>query len=168
MIDQITNEIIISSQLLHTNNVSRIASELGYRPMLIITALYRGVEVGKITYDEKRDTIQISEDVEVEKLAVTEGTQELLDYTEEFMRYLNAREKDMTIDELRMLLGGIPDLHIRIVVFISTKLTSYELADLKDKKSIYTFITLTENVDEKFGLKQFKSIDSKTKKSRKK
>lgn len=161
MIDQIANELMIASQIMHTNNVSRIAEEIGYRPMLIITALYRAEDMGKFTYNEKQDTIAIQEGVELDDLAVTEAMSELIDLTEQFMFYLNRKEKDMSIEELRMLLGGVPDLHIKIAVHMSKKLTSYELAQPGDKKSVYTFITLKENVEKQFGKKQFDVKKSK-------
>lgn len=161
MIDQIANELIIASQLLHTNNVSRIAEEIGYRPMLIITALYRASENGKFTYNKKTDTISIAEDVSVENLNVSEAMSELVDLMEQFITYLNGDEKDMSVEELMMLLGGVPDLHIKIAAFVSKKLTTYELLDPKDKKSSYTFITLKENADKLWGQKQFNAKKSK-------
>ncbi len=164
MIDQIANEVMIASMLMHTNNVSRIAEQIGYRPMLIITALYRAGELGKFTYNKKQDTIQISEDVDLDNLAVTEAMTELVDLMEQFMTYLNAEEKDMSIEELVMLLGGVPDLHIKIAAHVSKRLTTYELAQPKDKKSVYTFITLKENVEKQFGKKQFDATKSKARK----
>ena len=161
MIDQIANELMIASQLMHTNNVSRIAEQIGYRPMLIITALYRAGEQGKFTYNEKQDTMQICEGVELDDLALTEAMTELIDLIEQFMFYLNAKEKDMSIEELQMLLAGVPDLHIKIAAHMSKKLTTYELAQPKDKKSVYTFITLKENVDKQWGKKQFDNTKSK-------
>lgn len=164
MIDQIANEIIITSGLLHTNNVSRIAEQLGYRPMLIITALHKAGDDGKFSYHQKSDTIKISEDVEADKLQCTEATTELSELIEVFMGYLNRDEKDMSVEELQMMLGGVPDFHIRLAVHISDKLDTYEFADPKDKKSVYTFITLKENLDKKFGTKQFDEKQSKARK----
>jgi hypothetical protein len=164
MIDQIANELMLASMLMHTNNVSRIAEEIGYRPLLIITALYRGVEQGKLVYNKKQDTIQIQEGVEVDSLALTEAMTELIDLVEQFMVYMNAEEKDMSLEELQMLLAGVPILHIKIAAHMSQKLTTYELAQPKDKKSVYTFITLKENVDKQWGKKQFDATKSKARK----
>jgi hypothetical protein len=161
MIDQIANELMLSSMLMHTNNVSRIAEQIGYRPMLIITALYRAGDQGKFTYNKKQDTISISEDVSLGNLALTEAMTELTGLMEEFMLYLNREEKDMTVEEMQMLLAGVPDLHIKIAAYASDKLTTYELAQPKDKKSVYTFITLKENVDKQWGKKQFDNTKSK-------
>lgn len=161
MIDQIANEVIIASQLLHTNNVSRIAEQIGYRPMLIITALYKAGDDGKFTYNKKTDTISIAEDVEVGSLNCTEAITELSGLIEDFTYYLNREEKDMSIEELEMMIGGVPRLHIEMAIFISKNLTSYELTDPKDKKSTYTFVTLQENADKKFGTKQFDAGQSK-------
>lgn len=160
MIDQLANELMIASLLMHTNNVSKIATEIGYKPILIINALYRGHETGKFKYDKKKDIITISPDVDTEKLAVSEGTVELREQIEIFIGYLNGDEKDMSIQEMQMLLGGTPELHIKIAVTTSDKLTSYQLQDPKDKESTYTFITLNENLDKQFGKSQF--VDKKT------
>lgn len=165
MIDEIANEILIASRIMHTNVVSTIAQEIGYRPMLIITALYKGTEDGKFTYNKKRDTITQGEGVDVDNLLVTEAMRELIDMINQFMHYQNTKEEtDMTIDELAMLIGGIPDLHLKMAVRLSKKLSTYEIADPKDKKSVYTFITLTENLDKKWGKKQFNAKKTKARK----
>ena len=164
MIDQIANEMLIAGRILHTNNVSTIAEELGYRPMLIITALYKAAETGKFTYDKKSDTITIGEDIDLNNLQVTEATSELVELVEQFVTYLNTEEKDMTLEELMMLLGGVPILHLKMVAFVSKKLTSYDFTDPKDKKSVYTFITLNENAEKQWGSKQFDAKKSKARK----
>jgi hypothetical protein len=161
MLDQIANEMLIASHLLKTNNVSRIAEGLGYRPILIINALYRARESGKLTYDKKKDIITASEDVEIENLAVTEGMNELIEQIEVLAQFLAGEEKDMSIPEMQLLLGGTPELHIKLAVYASPRLTTYEIADPKDKKSVYTFVTLKENAAHKWGQKQFVSKASK-------
>lgn len=155
MIDQIASELIIASLILHTNNVSAIAGEIGYKPILIINALYRGNETGKFVYNKKKDTITISADVEPSQLAVSEGMAELVEQLEILIAYLNGDEKDMSVEELQMLLGGTPELHIKVAIYASQLLTSYELTDPKDKESTYTFVTLKTNEDKKFGTQQF-------------
>jgi hypothetical protein len=161
MIDLIANELMIASTLLHTNNLSRIAEEIGYKPILIINAYYHAADMGKFTYDKKTDTIKISEDVEIEKLVITEGLHELMEQLELLATYLSREEKDMSIEELQMLLGGTPELHIKIAATASPELTTYEFTDPKDKKSTYTFITLKENAEHKWGQKQFDAKKSK-------
>lgn len=165
MIDSIVNELLMASRILHTNKVSRIAEEIGYKPILIINAMYRGAETGKLTYDKKHDTLTISPDVEVEHLGVSEGMSELSEQVELLITYLNGEEKDMSIEELRLFLGGqTPELHVKIAVMASTNLATYEIADPKDKESVYTFITLKENRLRKWGTKQFDASKSKAKK----
>lgn len=157
MLDQIANEIIIASTLLKSNNVQFIAESLGYKPMLIITALFRGVEVGKFEYDQKKGIIKISPDVDVNSLSVTEGMNELTGLIEDFVTYRNAEEKDDTIGDLWAFLGGTPELHVQIAVHASPKLATYELIDPKDKESVYTFVTLKDNADKLWGQKAFKA-----------
>lgn len=157
VVDQIANELVVASLVKHTNNVSAIASELGYKPLLIVNALYDGDKLGKFKYNSDKDLITIGEEVEVEKLSVTESLSDLRGQIEKFIGHMNALEKDMTLDELQMFLPGTPELHIRMCVYMSQTLTSYELKDPKDKKSVYTFVTLKENADKQYGKKQFKS-----------
>ena len=70
------------------------------------------------------------------------------------MGYTNRRETDMTIDELGVLLGGTPELHIKMAIATSPLLATYELTAPKDKKSVYTFVSLKENADKQWGKKQ--------------
>lgn len=153
--DNITNEIIIMSTILKTNNVSRVAESVGYKPLLIMNALYKGNADGKISYNSKRDTFSISEDVVPEKLAITETMVELTEQVEMFIGYMNVEKKDITIDELQLFLAGTPEQYIKLAVFSSDKLASYELAQPGDKKSVYTFVTLKDNLAHQWGKKQF-------------
>ena len=89
---------------------------------------------------------------------------ELVGLTEQFMRYMNAEEKDMSTAELVMWLGGVPELHIKMAVLLSDKLTTYEYTPPKDKKSVYTFITLKVNAEKQWGKKQFDAANSKASK----
>lgn len=162
MIDRIANEIMLASRIMHTNNISAIAGELGYKPMLLINALYFGTESGKFVYDKKKDIITIDPEVVVEQLEVTEGLQELREQIEIFVGYLNGDEKDMSLEELVVMLGNsTPKLHCQIATATSQKLTAYQLLDPKDKQSEYTFYTLNENKDKLWGQKQFSTADSK-------
>lgn len=169
MLDKIANEMMIASRILQTNNVSNIASEIGYRPMLVISACYFGHESGKFVWDRKKDIITISEDIEVESLQPTEGLLELQEQIELFVGYLNQDEKDISHEELQLFLANsTPELHIKMAVFTSKKLASYELIDPKDKKSQYTFITMRENSDKLWGQKQFDPKKSKARRAGKK
>lgn len=169
MIDQLANELIITSHLLGTNNIDLIGQEIGYRPLLITNGLYRGQEAGKFVWDKKKNIIVISEDVAVEELDVTEGIRELAEQIEIFITYLNNdTQTDMTLEEMMMFLGGTPTLHIRMAAFVSPKLTTYDIADPKDKESVYTFVTLKENAEQEFGRKQFDASKAKVSKRAKK
>lgn len=155
MIDQIVNEMLLASEELQTNKVSRIAEELGYQPILIMNALFKGERDGKFVYVKKRDIIRIADGIEFDKLQVTDGVAESRAVVEEFIANENGIETDLTIDELRTFIPNLPELHLKLAVRTSDKLSRYDFADPKDKKSVYTFITLNENVDKKFGAKQF-------------
>lgn len=168
MFDELANELILASVLLKTNNINVIAEQIGYKPLLITTALYRGNDTGKFVWNKKKNIIQISEDVEIDSLVATDGMNELVNVIEEFMLYVNREEKDQSIEEMQMWLGGTPELHVRMAAKLSKKLSTYEGADPKDKQNVYTFITLNENLDKKWGLKQFDPKNSKAAKLAKK
>ena len=158
----IANEIAIAREVLGTNNVSTIAEELRYTPVLMINALHAGVRAGKLKYDEKRGTVDIQEEVEVEKLALSEDFYDagnginLMEEIEQLILNVNQSEKDVSAEELMTWLPGSTDTKIKMIAFTSGKLTTYELTDPKDKKSTYTFLTLKENADKQYGKKQFK------------
>lgn len=155
MIDAIANEIILASLELHTNNVSEIATGLGYQPILIINALVAGEKAGKFTYIKKKDLINISEGVEVDSLAVTDGLADSRDQVETFITNQNDMEKDIIFQELHGFIPMLPELHLKLAIRSSKFLSTYELSDPKDKQSVYTFITLAYNLDKKWGTKQF-------------
>ena len=155
MIDRIINEIIIASRIMKTNSVSTIASDLGYQPILIINALFKGERDGKWVYLKKKDIIKISEDVAVDSLVVTDGLIESREMIEEFIANENSIEVDMSFDELRGFIPMLPELHLKIALYTSDKIYEYEYADPKDKDSVYKFYTLAENKDKLWGAKQF-------------
>lgn len=168
MIEKIVNEIIIASRIMKTNSVSAIAGEIGYQPILILNALFAGERSGKWVYVKKKDIIKISEDVEVDQLVVTDALIESRETVEEFITNENGIEVDLTIDELRGFIPMLPELHLKIAIETSKLLTTYELADPKDKDSVYTFVTLKENAFNKWGEKQFDQSKSKVTKIAKK
>lgn len=169
MIDQVANEVIIAAHLLHTNDVNRIAQELGHRPLLIITGLYKAQELGKIEWDEKKDLIKVSPEVTEKLLFTTEATQELTELLDQFIYHMNTnKERDVSVEELTMLLGGVPELHIKMAAFKSDRLSTYELADPADKKSVYTFLTLNKNLEKQWGKNQFDKENSLATKAAKK
>lgn len=168
MIDRIANEMIIASHLKKTNQVAPVAEQLGYQPMLILNALYEGEKAGKLTYITKKNIFNVDKDVNVEALLVTDQVAEVREQVEIFMTHQNASEVDMTVDELRSFLPMFPELHMEIALFTSKVLATYELSDPKDKKSVYTFVTLKENEGKFWGKKQFDASKSLVKKHSKK
>jgi hypothetical protein len=156
MVDGIANEIILASLELHTNSVSRIATELGYQPILIMNGLFAGEKSGKFVYNKKKDIItNISEDLAIDQLSLTEGLEESMEQIELFMEAENSIEVDLTIDEIRKFIPMFPELHMKIALRVNHKLATYDLADPKDPESVYTFVTLKENLEKQWGTKQF-------------
>lgn len=165
MIDEIVNELLVSTQLLTTNNVTRIATEIGYQPLLIMNALSEGNRRGAFKYDMKKDTIDPAEGIEFDKLALTDGTRELGNQLAILISDLNSREQDIWIKRLSEFVPGVTELQLRLAVYSNPDITEYDAQDPRDKKSIYTFITRTDNADKLWGTKQF--IDPPVKAKRK-
>jgi hypothetical protein len=163
MLDQIANELIVASVIKKTNNISALAEELGYRPILLINALYKGSRDGKFKWDRKKDLLTIAEDVEPKNLAITEGLAEMREQIEMFIANINSDEKDLSIEELEMTIGGMPRLHIDICAFTSKLLSTYEYDDPGQKKgnATYTFLTLSENLGKQWASKQYNAKKSK-------
>lgn len=155
MLDGIVNELIVSTKLLNTNNVTRIASELGYQPLLVINALSEGNRLGKFVYHRKHDTIDPTEGLAIDKLAVSENMRELGEQLAVFVADMNSREQDIWIVRLTEFVPGTTELQIRLAVHSNADIAEYDLQDPRDKKSIYKFLTLTENLDKQWGAKQF-------------
>jgi hypothetical protein len=163
MIDRIGNEMIVASLVLHTNSVDRIAGELQYNPVLVINALYRAEDQGKVKYDSKTKTFSIYEEVDVPNLAITEnflGHEEDIDVNEQIaqlIRNLNQDETDMSVEELVSWIPGSAPIKFKVFAYVHPELATYELTDPKDSKSVYTFVTLKENLGKNWGAKQFKA-----------
>jgi len=155
MIDKIANELIIASVIERTNQVQVLAEKIGYQPIVILNALARGEKADKLVYVRKKNIIKINKDVEVGLLAITEYLGESRDMIEEFITNQNAREVDISFEELRTFIPMLPELHLKIALYTSKLLGSYEVADPVDKESVYTFYSLKENVSKRWGEKQF-------------
>jgi hypothetical protein len=155
----IANEMLIAKEVMKTNSVDTVAAQLGYSPMLIVNALYQGERDGKLAYNRKQKTFTAAEGTEVSALSLGEEFTTAGDFNigaelAQLIANLNSEETDMSAEELMGWLG-ISDVRVKMLAFVNSKLAMYDLADLKDRKSVYTFITLKENVDKRWGEKQF-------------
>ncbi len=151
---RILNEMAILSEVKQTNSVPYLQELLGYQPLMIHNAITQGLEDGTVaSFKRKNGAIEFTDKT---RQPVTKNNEMMGDEIEYFVREANAREWDITIDELQLQLLTPVDTHIRIAIYANPKLTTYELADPKQKKSVYTFVTLTDNKDKQFGKKQFK------------
>lgn len=165
--DRIANELLIAREVMHTNNVDRIAEVLRYSPILIINALYEGERSGKLVYHRKQKTIDVGEGVEVKSLALTSEFMDagsginISEQIEQLIRNLNSDQTDMSAEELSTWLPGSSDVHVKMLAYVNPNLATYEFADPKDKESVYTFITLEENKLRRWGEKQFDSKRSR-------
>lgn len=153
--ENVANEMIIASQVMHTNNISNIASELGYQPLLVINALFAGQRSGKFVWNKKKDIIKIAADVAIEQLVITDQLIEIRDALEEFISNHNEQEKDFVFEELHGFIPAVGETQLKVALYSSRVLDSYEIADPKDRQSVYTFYTRKENLDKLWGNKRF-------------
>lgn len=150
------NELAIISHLSKSNSLSYLQGITGMSPLMLHNCMVQAERDGKIKYDRKHANFQLDEEVALNKLAITESTANFVEAIEYFIAEANDRESDITIDELQNLTGMADDILIRLAVFKSPLLSSYELSPVGDKETVYTFVTLTENADRQWGLKQLK------------
>jgi len=148
------NELAILSHIMQTNSVGALQEIVGTPPLQLHNILTQAQADGKIVYNRKKSNFKLDADIDLETLAITDGMQSFIEEVELYVADANSRESDITTDQLALASGMRDDTLIRLAVFKSSKLASYELSPEKDKKTIYTFVTLKENLDHKWGEKQ--------------
>lgn len=155
--DQIANELIVLSHLTKSNSVPHLQELLGYQPLMVHNAITSALAAGKITaYNRKKGIITVDPEVQIHALQPTVAMRGLSDEIEYFMREANSREWDISMDELQLQLMMPSPTRIEIAVYLNPKLETYGIVPQKDKNTVYTFVTLKENVDKEWGRKQVK------------
>ena len=160
--NQILDQIVKAHKLHSDWTISRIASELGYSPLFIIEALHLGEAHGDFKRDEEKDML-----VDVQGLDRVSSSAQL-DHIYESVRnvvsYFNEKEMDIEEGLMWQWLNGIRPLMIEFTIddlVMTDKIVKYNLTDPEDLKNVYTFLTLPENKDKKWGRKQFKVAPEK-------
>jgi len=163
---QLARLIAVYSKVTKTKDANSIAGAIGLAPLYIINAYYEGEKSGLFTL--KRDKTGIkSVNVSAEQydsIALTpsnfgEDFVEISNSIVELMTHLNARKSDLSRDQLMLWSGASPFMMETVlhVAVESEVLAQYEIKDKNDQKSVYKFITLFENREERFGKSQFKN-----------
>lgn len=165
---QIVWQLRALAELHPKDTISELASKLALSPIFIINALDEG---------EKMEWLQRKRDKKgklTEALDILLPTQWVVAYrdsefgpdykrvADEIDRAIvdaNADEQDLEFGTIMAWCRGINPSAVEIALEMFTqlgRLRTYELADPKDKKSIYKFYSLNANADNQWGKKQFK------------
>lgn len=165
---ELARQMAVFSYIDGTKNVGSIAQLSGLSGLIVTNAVFAGEKAGLFTV--KRDKHKTIEKIEVSdeqfaEIVVTRGNfgeavDNLLDEIVTFVNDRNSVERDAELYSLQ-LLARAPELMFFVAVEIFKTLegyTTYDFADPKDKKSVYTFLTRTENVDKKWYAHKFKKL----------
>lgn len=165
---QLARQMAVFSYTDGTKNVGSIAQLSGLSALLVTNAIFEGERLGLFTVQrDKHKTIEkinVS-DEQFEGIAITKGNfgeavDNLVDEICAFVRDRNSVERDAELYSLQ-LLARAPELMFSTAIEIIRRMddiTIYDFADPKDKKSVYTFLTLTENKDKGWYCHRFKSL----------
>ncbi len=134
-----------------------IGSELMYPPLFIINALDLGKKLGLLKHDYKTDEVEVIQGSTTNTYMGAE-VQDLMNAFVQKIGYENALGHDMNLGLLQQWCVGVrpsaAEMGLKRLI-LDGVLVTYDLADPKDKKSVYTFYTLKENEGEQWGTKQF-------------
>lgn len=148
------NELAILSHIMDTHNIVDVQAVVGIPPLQLHNILTQAEADGKTTYNRKKSKFVVDPELDLATLAVTESVQNFIEELELYVTDANSRESDVTTDQLALATGMSQDVLIRLAVFRSDKLASYDLSPKNDKKTTYTFVTLRDNVSNQWGTKQ--------------
>lgn len=150
-------------------NCYTIGTDMGATPITAYNAFFKGEQMGLFTVvrnkkgqldklevsDEQYASIANSHDMFGENIA------SLADTIVEYVSNINTLEKDIELGELNAVITGNPASPVPPAVMFAAlrlaterHLTDYTIADSKDKKSSYRFLTLKGNEVHKWGKKQ--------------
>ena len=148
------NELAILSHIMRTNSIDALQEIVGIPPLQLHNILTQAQADGKIKYNRKKSNFTLDADIDLPNLAVTDGMSQFIEEVELYVADANDRNSDITTDQLALAAGMRDDTLIRLAVFRSDKLASYDLSPKNDKKTVYTFVTLKDNLTHQWGKKQ--------------
>jgi hypothetical protein len=165
--DEIARQVAVMHDKYPKETTSQIAARLMLSPLFIINALDEGERLGlfKRGKDKKgalTDKLVEAAPIDYKNLTGGELGLENARLQQEILRVItsaNADEMDIEAGTLDVWCRGIKPTEVELALYMLEKveiITSYEIADPKDKKSKYKFYTLWINAKHQWGIKQFK------------
>lgn len=163
--------LAIYSHRKQVKNPTQLMIDFGSNPLQVINAMHEAdrLGLGTVKYDKKGgDGIKSFQPEEVPSSYVIEDYI-IPDYIKTLasdiyiaVKGANSRDNDITRDIIHLWAGGetLPPAILSMAVWYlesNSLIETYEQADPKDKKSVYTFLTLPENAGRELWRKQFKS-----------
>ena len=137
--------------------MGKIASDLMYPPLFIINALDCGVDLGILKHDYETDKLELVKDYEKSNMGKEIGN--LIDAIEEKLAHENEKKQDLSLGLIQQWCMGVRPSACELALYqlvANGTFHKYDMTDTKDKKSVYTFYTLSDNKGKKWGKKQFK------------
>lgn len=164
---EIVWQIVMMHELYPKAKISELAVKLMLSPIFIINALDLGeqMEMFQRKRDKKGQVTEVLESLLVIDWDAVNGEEfgkDNVRIQNEILRAIgsaNADENDIEDNMLQSWCRGLKPCEIEIAITLLEKqniIGSYELADPKDKKSVYKFYSLMVNVSNLWGKKQFK------------
>lgn len=159
-VEVVARQIALIKQLHPKWDISEIARYTFLPQVIVINALYRGVEMELFEWDRKKDQIELSATDWYAGCDLGTDINYLADTILSLVKYNNARNQDLSLDQLAHWCTGINPMGQELAVYklgTAKQIKSYTLTDPKDKKSKYEFITQPENFSKQWGWSQFKT-----------
>lgn len=166
----IARQIALIKQLHPEWNIPQIGQYTYLPQLLIINGLYKGIEMELFEWIRGKDQIVLTSTDWYAGGSLGMDIDYLAETILSLLQHNNAREDDIALDKLAHWATGINPMGQELAVFklgILGQIKNYKIADKDDQKSVYEFITLPENIEKRWGLKQFKKGKKKTPKKKK-
>lgn len=169
-IETVARQIALVKQLHPSWNISQIAQYVYLPQLIVINALYKGVEMELFEWMREKNQIKVIDADWYQGGSLGNDIDYLADTILSLVRHNNAREQDIALDQLAHWATGINPMGQELAVYKLGKaglIKSYKIADKNDQDSVYEFVTLPENLEKRWGTKQFKKGSKKTPKKKK-
>lgn len=160
--EQTANILAFYSYYHPKETIDRMALDFKVPVAVIVNGLYYGERVGLFT--AKKQGAQYKDIVVIglpdDNSDFGKDLERVKNIILEIVTNLNSDQEDITDDNLFIWLGvPLVVAKVALQILINSKyLSRYYITDPKDPKSKYCFYTLTENINEHYGQKQFKRL----------
>lgn len=164
---ELARQLAIYSYKTKTKDIGSIAEAAGFPAIYMMNALYEGEDKGLFTIKRtKKDLFEKLEVTDEQYDDIAKGTlstygdefKEIADKALEIISWLNKEEKALNIDIFHAWVGVTPFVWENLMTYLleSGLVYQHKITDSKDSRSTYYFLTLMENKDKSWHLKQFK------------